>query len=249
MTSLPDLDQMPPEQLRTLAAQLMSKVDTQSRKIHRDETIIEQLTHEIAILKRHRFAKRSEQISPAQGSLLDDLLNTDLEAIEAGLKALHPAPAPAEPRQQPKRAPLPPQFPRTLIHLEPDNSHCQCGCALKRIGEDASEKLDYTPGVFTVERHIRGKWACEQCETLIQAPVPAHVIDKGIPTAGLLAHIMVVKFADHLPLYRQEKIFGRAGLPIARSTLAQWVGNCGVQLQPLVDALRGAVLTKRRYKC
>ncbi len=79
---------MPPEQLRTLAAQLMSKVDTQSRKIRRDETVIEQLSHEIAILKRHKFAKRSEQISPAQGSLLDDLLNTDLEAIDAELKAL-----------------------------------------------------------------------------------------------------------------------------------------------------------------
>lgn len=100
MTSLPDLDQMTPEQLRALAAQLISKIDTQDRKIHRDETIIEQLTHEIAILKRHKFAKRSEQISPAQGSLLDDLLNTDLEAIEAELKALHPALAQAEPRQQ-----------------------------------------------------------------------------------------------------------------------------------------------------
>lgn len=72
--------------------------------------------------------------------------------------------------------------------------------------------------------------------------MPAHVIDKGIPTSGLLAHVMVAKFADHLPLYRQEKIFGRAGLPIACSTLAQWVGACGVQLQPLVDALRDAVL-------
>jgi len=160
MTSLPDLDQMPPEQLRTLAAQLMSKVDTQSRKIHRDETIIEKLTHEIAILKRHKFAKRSEQISPAQGSLLDDLLNTDLEAIEAELKARHPAPEQAEPRQQPKRAPLPPQFPRTVIHHEPDDTQCACGCQLQRIGEDVSEKLDYTPGVFTVEQHIRGKWAC-----------------------------------------------------------------------------------------
>ena len=144
MTSLPDLDQIPPEQLRTLAAQLMSKVDTLSRKIHRDETIIEQLTHEIAILKRHKFAKRSEQISPAQGSLLDDLLddllNTDLEAIEAELKELHPVPAQVEPRQQPKRAPLPPQFPRTVIHHEPDNTQCACGCQLQRIGEDVSEK-------------------------------------------------------------------------------------------------------------
>ena len=245
MTSSPNLDQMTPDQLRTFAAQLLSKVDTMGRKIHRDETIIEQLSHEIAILKRHKFAKRSEQISPAQGSLLDDLLNTDLEAIEAELNALRPAPAPDETRQKPKRAPLPPQFPRTVIRHEPENTQCACGCQLQRIGEDVSEKLDYTPGVFTVEQHVRGKWACRQCETLIQAPVPAQVIDKGIPTAGLLAHVMVAKFSDHLPLYRQEKIFGRVGLAIPRSTLAQWVGQTGVQLQPLVDALREAVLAQR----
>ena len=83
---------------------------------------------------------------------------------------------------------------------------------------------------------------CDDCETLIQAPVPAQVIDKGIPTAGLLAHVMIAKFADHLPLYRQESIFGRAGLAIPRSTLAQWVGVTGVQLQPLVDALRDVVI-------
>ncbi|SES67099.1 Transposase [Pseudomonas sp. NFR09] len=223
----------------------MSKVDTMGRKIHHDQTLIEQLTHEIAVLKRHRFAKRSEQISPEQGHLLDDLLNTDLEAIDAELSALLPAPAPEQTRQKPKRAPLPAQFPRTVIHHEQENTQCSCGCQLQRIGEDVSEKLDYTPGVFIVEQHVRGKWACRQCETLIQAPVPAQVIDKGIPTAGLLAHVMVAKFADHLPLYRQEKIFGRAGLAIPRSTLAQWVGQTGVQLQALVDALREAVLAQR----
>ncbi|HBO1414004.1 TPA: transposase, partial [Pseudomonas aeruginosa] len=145
MISSPNLDQMTPEQLRTLAAQLLSQVDTMGRKIQRDETIIEQLTHEIAILKRHKFAKRSEQISPAQGSLLDDLLNTDLEAIDAELQALRPAPASDETRQQPKRAPLPPQLPRTVISHEPDSTECACGCQLQRIGEDVSEKLDYTP--------------------------------------------------------------------------------------------------------
>lgn len=114
-----------------------------------------------------------------------------------------------------------------MIRHEPENTQWTCGCQLQRIGEDVSEKLDYTPGVFTVEQHVRGKWACRQCETLIQAPVPAQVIDKGIPTAGLLAHVMVAKFADYLPLYRhrQEKIFGRAGLAIPRSTLAQWGGG------------------------
>ena len=147
---------------------------------------------------------------------------------------------------QPKRARLPPGLPRVEIAHEPESTVCTtpgCGCALKRIGEDISEKLDYTPGVFTVERHVRGKWACARCQTLTQAPVPAQVIDKGIPTAGLLAQVLVAKYADHLPLYRQENIFARAGLALARSTLGAWVGMCGVQLQPLVDALKSEILS------
>ena len=249
MTLLPDFDQLNPEQLRAIAAQLMQRVETLDQKvesmdkqIHHYKTVNDKLTHEIAQLKRFKFAKRSEQLNPYQTSLLDDVIDADIAAIEAELEALQPAPAPTVARQKPKRTALPPEFPRTPIHHEPDNTHCQCGCALKRIGEDVSEKLDYTPGVFTVEQHIRGKWVCEDCETLIQAPVPAQVIDKGIPTAGLLAQVMIAKYGDHLPLYRQEKIFGRAGLAIPRSTLAQWVGTCGVQLQPLVDALREVVL-------
>ncbi|MDB5979272.1 MAG: transposase [Pseudomonas sp.] len=248
MTSSPNLDQMTPDQLRAFAAQLLSQVETMGKtvetmgkKINRDQTVIEKLTHEIAQLKRLKFAKRSEQMNPQQASLLDDLIDTDIAAIEAELQSLQIAPAATE-KKKPKRTALPAEFPRTLIHHDPDNTHCPCGCALKRIGEDVSEKLDYTPGVFTVERHVRGKWVCHNCETLIQAPVPAQVIDKGIPTAGLLAHVMIAKFADHLPLYRQESIFGRAGLAIPRSTLAQWVGVTGVQLQPLVDALRDVVI-------
>lgn len=128
--------------------------------------------------------RRSEQLSPDQISLLDELLDTDIAAIEAELKALNPAPAP---RQQPKRSALPAPV---SAHPDPSragNTQCACGCQLKHIGEDVSEKLDYTPGTLTVGRHIRGKWVCEQCETLTQAPVPPQVIDKGIPTAGLLA--------------------------------------------------------------
>ena len=233
---------MTPDKLRAFATQLLSQVETMGKKINRDQTVIEKLTHEIAQLKRLKFAKRSEQMSLDQASLLDDLIDTDIAAIEAELQALQIAPAATEEKQKPKRTALPAKFPRTLIHHEPDNTHCPCGCALKRIGEDVSEKLDYTPGVFTVERHVRGKWVCDDCETLIQAPVPAQVIDKGIPTAGLLAHVMIAKFADHLPLYRQESIFSRAGLAIPRSPLAQWIGMTGVQLQPLVDALRDVVI-------
>ncbi len=133
-------------------------------------------------------------------------------------------------RQQPRRAPLPPHQPRTVLRHEPESITCDCGCALKRFGEDISEKLDYTPGVFTVERHIWGKWACAKCQRLVQAPVPAQVIDKGLPTAGLLAQVLVAKYADHLPLHRRESIFACAGMALSRSTLAEWVGTCGVQL-------------------
>lgn len=142
------------------------------------------------------------------------------------------------------RQALPSELPRIQVHHEPHSTTCTCGCQMQRIGQDITEKLDYTPGVFSVEQHIRGKWACRQCETLTQAPMPAQVIDKGIATSGLLAHVLVAKYADHLPLYRQERIFARAGVKIPRSTLAEWVGVCGVRLQPLVDALREAILNE-----
>ena len=129
-----------------------------------------------------------------------------------------------------RRQALPPDLPRRQILHEPQSTTCSCGSALKRIGEDVAEKLDYQPGAFAVERHVRGKWVCARCETLVQAPVAPHIIGKGLPTTGLLAQVLVAKYLDHLPLYRQESIFGRAGHAIARSTLAQWVGACGVQL-------------------
>jgi transposase len=251
-----DLNALNPEQLRALAAQLIAQVQDREREIeektreveenerelHYRQTRIEQLSHEISILKRQQFGRRSEQFTSEQMSLLDEAIDADLAAIELELEQLQPETLADHSRQQPKRTSLPVQLPRTEIHHEPDSTVCHCGCERVRIGEDISEKLDYTPGVFTVERHIRGKWVCKNCETLIQAPVPAHVIDKGIPTTGLLASVLVAKYADHLPLYRQEQIFARAGLAIPRSTLGAWVGTCGAQLQPLVDALHQEIL-------
>ncbi len=242
MTATFSLDRLTPDQLRCLATQLIERVESLDKTALHYKTVNQKLTHELAVLKRHRFSKRAESFSPLQACLLDELVDADLAGIEAELEALKPTPSAPQPRQKPKRTALPAELPRTLVHHEPEDTQCTCGYALKRIGEDVSEKLDYTPGVFNVERHIRGKWVCDQCETLIQAPVPAQVIDKGIPTTGLLAQVMISKFADHLPLYRQEQIFGRAGYAIPQSTLSEWVGVCGVRLQPLVDALREVVL-------
>ncbi len=237
-----------PEKLPDMSAgELREAVQSLLKTVTFKQATIDKLTHENAILKRLKFAAQSERFSADQRSLLEETLDADLQAVSDEIAQLSSNDVPpATAKVQPKRQPLPANLPRTDIHHEPDSTTCKtpgCGCQLKRIGEDVAEKLDYVPGVFSVERHIRGKWACAQCETLIQAPVDAHIIDKGIPTTGLLAQVLVAKFADHLPLYRQEAIFGRAGLAIPRSTLGAWVGSCGVQLQPLVDALKADILT------
>ena len=232
MTATPALDHLDAQQLREVATRLMAEMRVK-------QVLIDKLTHEMAMLKRLKFAAASEAYTGERQQLLFETIETDLEALSAEIEKLAPtAPAEGE-KRKPKRAALPASLPRRDVHHEPDSTTCSCGCQLKRIGEEVAEKLDYQPGVFTVERHVRGKWVCRQCETLVQAPVPAHIIDKGIPTAGLLAQVLVAKYLDHLPLYRQEGIFARAGLAIPASTLAHWVGACGVQLQPLVDALKG----------
>jgi transposase len=234
----PDIDTLSEPELRALASRLMGQLQHQN-------ALLEKLTLECAMLKRLKFAAKSEALPSEQRSLLQDDVEADLQALAQEIEQLEPTPAQApadSSRQTPKRQSLPAQLPRQEFRHEPDSSVCNCGQPLKRIGEDVAEKLDYVPGVFTVHRHIRGKWACACCQTLRQAPVAPHIIDKGLPTTGLLAQVLVAKYADHLPLYRQEAIYARAGVPLARSTLAQWVGSCGVQLQPLVDALRQVVL-------
>lgn len=241
---VPDLTQLDNAALQALVQQLTGQVERLSQDNLYKETRIGQLTHELAILKRYRYGKKSERLAGEQGSLLDDAVDADLAAIEQELLQLSSTRPSAPTATAPKRQALPPALPRTEIRHEPDNTTCQCGCQLQRIGEDVTEKLDYVPGTFTVERHIRGKWACRQCETITQAPVPAQVIDKGLATTGLLAQVLVAKYADHLPLYRQETIYARAGVKLARSTMAEWVGVCGVRLQPLVDALRAEVLAQ-----
>jgi transposase len=238
-----ELPHMSAEQLRDVVQSLFKTLTSNADEIRFKQATIDKLTHENAYLKRLKFAAQSERFNAEQRSLLEETLDADLQAVSDEIEQLTPVEKTPKVKQQPKRQVLPANLPRTDIHHEPDSTTCQCGCQLKRIGEDVAEKLDYVPGVFSVERHIRGKWACAQCETLSQAAVDAHIIDKGIPTAGLLAQVLVAKFADHLPLYRQEAIFGRAGFAIPRSTLGAWVGSCGVQLQPLVDALKAEILS------
>ena len=235
MIDTTQLNQLDAPQLREMVRSLMGELAFK-------QATIDKITHEMAVLKRLKFAAKSEAFNAEQKSLLEETIDADLAALQAELDKVLPREKDTGEKKQPKRQTLPAHLPRREIHHEPESTTCNCGCVLKRIGEAVTEKLDYAPGVFTVERHVRGKWVCAKCETLVQAPVAPHIIDKGLPTSGLLAQVLVAKFLDHLPLYRQERIFERAGLAIARSTLAQWVGECGAQLQPLVDALTAELL-------
>ena len=251
MLASPDaLTAMDAAGLRALTQELLAALAAKDRELQRragelttKQAHIDKLTLEIALLRRHRFGRRAEQLpAGVQPSLLEDDSDADLGEIESELGALAPAAVPAVSKTQPKRQALPAELARVEIRHDPHDANCTCGCQLTLVREEITEKLDYTPGTFTVERHIRPILACPKCERISQAPMPAYVIDKGIATPGLLAHVLVAKYADHLPVNRQEAIFGRAGVAIPRSTLAEWVGACGFALQPVVAALRAEIL-------
>ena len=144
--------------------------------------------------------------------------------------------------QKPARRPLPDHLPREDTWHPAPCTCPSCGGALRRIGEDITETLDYVPGRFKVIRHIREKLSCRACDTVVAAPAPDHAIARGRAGAGLLAHIVVSKYDDHLPLYRQAEIFAREGVLLETSTLSGWVGATAAAMQPLIDALAGAVM-------
>ena len=146
-------------------------------------------------------------------------------------------------KEKPKRKPLPANLPREEQRLSPGESCGDCGGTLKVLGEDVTEELDYLPGRFVVNRIVRPRMACKCCETICQAPLPSRPIERGRPGPGLLAHVLISKYADHLPLYRQSQIFERDGIDLDRSTLCDWVGKSTTLLEPLADAIGRHVLS------
>jgi len=219
------------------------QIRERERELHYKDTKIAALTAEIARLRRVQFAAKSEQLNPDQRALFDEALEADIAAVEEELDALRAAAAPRPARNVPKRQALPPELPRVETRHEPESCTCgQCGGDLTLIGEHVSEKLDCKPLEFFVRRDVHPQYACRKCETITAVPVAPTIIDRGIAAPGLLAQVLIQKYTDHLPLYRQEAIFARSGVSLSRSTLSEWVGIAGVRLQPLVDALRAELL-------
>jgi transposase len=174
----------------------------------------------------------------------------DAETEQAAAEEKFEAPASeAKPQSssRPARKPLPAHLPREVVTHMPEHDCCpDCGGALRSFGEDVAEILEYIPANFKVIRHVRPKFACKQCERVVEAPAPARTIERGLAGPGLLAHVLVAKYADHCPLFRQSEIYAREGVDLDRSTLAGWVGASSELLTPLVDALRKYVLSAKK---
>lgn len=208
---------------------------------------IEKFKVQLARLRRMKFGQSSERLALQADQL--ELTLEDLEAEHAHAECVieghvpEDAPIKTSPRK-PRRAPLPDHLPRDeVLHAAPDAEDCSaCGGTMSKLGEDVTEVLEYVPGRFRVVRHVRPKLSCNRCDAISQAPAPALPVPRGRAGPGLLAHVIVSKFADHLPLYRQSQIYAREGVEISRSTMADWLGQASWLLQPLVDKIADHVM-------
>jgi transposase len=209
---------------------------------------IDKLKMELAYLRRMKYGRSSEQLEHAQLELVGGMVAapaaepaSNVTLIEAGRKK-------RAAKQRPGLRELPEHLPRrTVVHAAPlahdGGCDCQaCGRALREIGQDVSEVLDYEPGSFHVVRHVRPRLACTGCKTITQAAAPSRPVERGMAGPGLLAHVLVGKYADSLPLYRQCQIYAREGVILERSTLADWVGQAARLLTPLAQAIGRHVL-------
>lgn len=231
------------ESLKRLVLEQLDEMQATRAALIIEQLKVEKLRFEIARLKRERYGRSSEQMDTKLDQL--ELTIEDLEASQAALpESLRPPPPP--PGEKPVRRALPKDLPREEIVHAPACSCPSCGGELRRVGEDVAEMLEWVPGRHKVIRHVRPKFACAHCETLVQAPAPARPIARGLAGPALLAHVLVSKYADHLPLYRQSRIFARDGIDLERSTLADWVGGASDLLTPLIESIGRYVLGAKK---
>src|ERR1035441_238249 len=222
-TTLPDLDQLDIEAWKALVVErhelLVETLSSQTQQIEHLKLVIEKL-------RRMMFGSKSEKVTIQIEQFELQLEETETEQAAAEENAATSV-SEDKPRSKsrPSRKPLPAHLPREVIRHEPGQDCCpDCNGALRLFGEDVAEILEYIPANFKVIRHVRPKFACKQCERIVEAPAPSRTIERGLAGPGLIAHVLVSKYADHCPLFRQSEIYAREGVDLDRSTLAGWVG-------------------------
>jgi len=219
---------------QTLSEQA-DELRSRSERIEHLKLMVDKLRHVIFGTKSEKIVIKLEQL---ELELEDD--ETTHAELQAGSERVSPT---KEPKARPERKPLPEHLSREVVTHTPNSDCCvDCGDQLRQFGEDVSEQLEYIPDSFKVVRHVRLKFTCTGCDRVVEAPAPSRPIERGLAGPGLLAHVIVSKFADHLPLYRQSEIYARQGVEISRSTLAGWIGASSDLLAPLVDAIQKHVL-------
>ena len=237
--ALPDLDKLNPTELKAL-------IISQHELIASRDSEIEQLKLLIAKLRRMQFGRKSEKLERQIEQL--ELRLEALQMNDAETVAVLPKPmANVEGIARSARRPLPVHLPREIrTHLPKQEACPDCGGALRKLGEDVSEVLERIPARLYVIRHVRVKLACTCCDKIVQAEAPSRPIERGMAGPGLLAHVLVSKYGDHLPLYRQSEIYAREGVELDRATLADWVGQTSRLFEPLVQELRRHVMSAEK---
>ena len=240
-----------PDALRAFALACQAELKAAELSVQLRTLEIEKLKFQIAKLRRMQFGRSSERITRQIEQL--ELRLEELETGEAEDSAKGVAddqPEPPRQRATPKRKPLPDHLPRQeIVHQPEADGACvcpDCGGGMAKLGEDVTEVLDYVPGRFRVVRHVRPKYACKACDAITQAPAPAMPTPRGRATPAMLAHLLVSKYCDHLPLYRQSEIYARDGVELDRSTLCDWVGQATWLLAPIVEGIRRHVFAAEK---
>ena len=242
--ALPDLNELSPDALRALLLTQHEQLVSTQQQLQSREREIEHLKLLLAKLHRMQFGRKSEKLTRQIEQL--ELRLEELQA-DCGERPIQPDPAPttvgAHFPAKPSRRALPDHLERESRTYMPKEVVCpDCQGELRKLSEDVSEVLEYVPEQIKVIRYVRPKLSCRKCERIVQAPAPSRPIARGLAGPGLLAHVLVSKYADHLPLYRQCEIYERQGIELERSTLSDWVGGSSGLLDPLVEALRRYVM-------
>ena len=224
---------------------LLSEKESLQSENNSLQSEVELLKKQLKLLKAKRFGKSSEKLDKQIAQLELWIEESEIKDADAAYKpGAENDKKPDHKKRQPKRQKLPEHLPREEVILNPEKECPKCGGEeFRKIADDISETLEYIPSSFKVIRHIRPRCACINCENIVQAYAPSKAIDKGKAGPGLLAHILVQKYCNHLPIYRQHEIYNREGVEIAKSTMTSWVGQCVKLLHPLIDELKQSVFS------
>jgi len=213
-----------------------------STKLYSLTAEVQSLKDQLALLKAKRFGKSSEKIDKQIEELEQRIESDELDYLDEDKQPELNQNIKPKPQYNSKRLKIPEHLPREDVVINPDPECPDCGGQnFRKIEDDISETLEYVPSSFKVIRHIRPRCACTNCEKIVQAFAPSKAIEKGKAGSGLLAHIVVQKYCNHLPMYRQSQIYEREGIEISRNTMTGWAAQCSKLLNPLIDVLKQSV--------